>query len=164
MYWQSQFARLSARERKFVLIGGALAFVALAYGLVYAPMERDLTRLRQTVPAERARLEIMRRQAQEIKRHRAETPVERTKAANTPSAIERAAAGTGLNGKIARIAPDGTNATRVTIESAEFDSILAWLVELNRDHGLRVQSAELEAKATPGQVNGRFSLRGPAQP
>ena len=163
MYWRSQFARLSARERKFVLIGGALALAALGYGLIYEPIQRDLGRLRQALPAERARLETMRMQAQEIKRRRAENPVERAAVKDVPSVVERAASTNALSGKIARIAPEGANAIRVSIESAPFDSIVAWLAELNREHGLRVQNAELEAKA-PGQASGHFVLRSPARP
>lgn len=163
-HWRAQFGRLSARERTLVVLGAGFVLAALVYGLIYAPIQRDLARLRQSVPVERARLAVMRAQAEDIARYRAAAPVERTPAGDWRSALERSASAHGLSGQIARIAPDGANATQVTLESAAFLSVIAWLAELNREYGLSVQNAELEAKATPGQVSGRVSLRGPAQP
>ena len=44
------------------------------------------------------------------------------------------------------------------LEGAAFDTLLAWLLRLEREYGLRVQSATLEKTDVPGRVNANLSL------
>jgi type II secretory pathway component PulM len=64
-----------------------------------------------------------------------------------------------LREQLKRVDAEGAGAVRVQIEGASFTALIAWLVELQEQTGLRAESATLERHANPGTVNARLLLR-----
>lgn len=60
---------------------------------------------------------------------------------------------------IQRVEPEGES-TRVVLDSANFEDLLRWLVELEAKHALRVLAVELERRPEPGVVSARVTLGG----
>jgi type II secretory pathway component PulM len=49
---------------------------------------------------------------------------------------------------------------RVRMERAPFDGLVAWLARISQQHGVRVESAEIEQAGEPGLVNASLVLKG----
>ena len=64
----------------------------------------------------------------------------------------------GLTGTLARNQPDGPDGIRVTFQSAPFDSLMDWLVALQRD-GVAVESATFDGSRQSGLVTATLVLR-----
>jgi len=58
-----------------------------------------------------------------------------------------------------RTRANGPSGVDVTIQSASFDAIAAWLVSLHTTYGVDVETVSLSNAREPGLVNGQISLR-----
>lgn len=154
-YWRG----LAARERA-VLAGGALAALLLFYALLWAPLQRDLARLRVDVPKEYQQLQWMRTQADRIQQLRSTSP--KTVPGNgLLSFVEQSARTYNIREFIKRVEPEGANSVRLAIDGAAFNSLLEWLANLQNEGGVRIENASLEPLPKPGIVNARLLLRAP---
>ncbi|MFQ5935696.1 MAG: type II secretion system protein GspM [Acidiferrobacterales bacterium] len=152
-YWRS----LQRRERLMIAGGGALALVMSGYALLWAPLQRDLSRLHRMVPAERVQLLTMRVQAREISRLRAGGPAAGG-TDNLLTTLERSAQEHGLREYITRMEPDAGSGVRVSLDAVAFNTLLEWLADLQRQAGVRAQTATITAQAGAGVVNARLLL------
>lgn len=160
---RARFMMLAPRERLLVAVGGVFLVATLLYALLWSPMQRDLKRLRAAVPEERAKLATMRAQAQEIATLRTGgATASAASSGNLLTTIEQTAGARGLRGQITRLAPESANGAHVTFEGVGFSTLVGWLADLGRQHGVRVESANLDAQTAPGVVNARLLLRGAA--
>jgi general secretion pathway protein M len=152
------WGKLAPGERRLAVLGGALAGAALLYVLVWLPMQKELARLRVSVPEERVQLQRMRAQAASIKPLRA-------RGGATPSAgtlltvIEQSATARGIRGFVTRMEADGSNGAQLSLDAVPFNSLLSWLSDLQDSHSLLVDSTSMDAHTTPGTVNAKLKLR-----
>ena len=155
-YWRG----LAARERAVLALGGVVAALLLFYALLWAPLQRDLERLRAGVPKTYEQLQWMRAQATRIKQLRstAATAVPR---GGLLSFVEQSAQSYNIHQSIKRVEPDGANSVRLAIDGVEFNSLLQWLVNLQNQGGVRIENASVEPLPTAGIVNARLLLRAP---
>lgn len=149
------FLSLEERERYILIGGAAVAAVVLLWWLVLAPLRDGTAELRESVAEKQALLLDLRR-------------VESV--ASDPGAPERSAAGQSLvvlvdstaqafGLALPRTRPDGLNGINVSFQSVSFDALLAWLIELDTTHGVRVESASFSSARERGLVNGQLFLR-----
>ncbi|OGI42064.1 MAG: hypothetical protein A2150_00190 [Candidatus Muproteobacteria bacterium RBG_16_64_11] len=158
----ARWRALPAQQRRLALFGGGLLAVAIFYSLLWSPMQSELARLRESVPKERNKLAVMQAQAQEVAQLRVASKAMASRGGNILATLEQQATTRGLRANITRMEPDGANGAQVTLEAAHFNGLLTLLHELQTQNGIRVDSANFEAHATPGHVNARVTLRGPA--
>ena len=155
---REQWSKLAPSERRLAMIGGVLLGIALLYTLLWLPVQKELTRLRVSVPEERAQLQRMRAQAASIKPLRA-----RSGAKPAPgtllSVIEQSASARGLRGFVRRMEADGGSGVQLTLDAVPFNSLLSWLADLQDSHSLLVESTSLDAHTAPGTVNAKLKLR-----
>ncbi len=59
---------------------------------------------------------------------------------------------------IRRIEPEGDGA-RLTIEDADFSSILRWIDALETEHGLHVMAIEMDRRPEPGVVSANLTVQ-----
>ena len=60
---------------------------------------------------------------------------------------------------IQRIEPEGKDGVKLWIENVNFDSLVRWLGEMERRHGVLVKRATITRhEQTTGHVNSRLSL------
>ena len=133
---------------------GALAVGALlVVALVWLPLERARTRLAADLPRLRAEVAALQRDADEVKRLRA-LPVSNPSSASPLASL--ATNGGGLAG--AQLAVLDERRVRVTGADVSFAGLLEWLRNAQATHGVRVESARLDALPAPGRVRAELVL------
>lgn len=57
-----------------------------------------------------------------------------------------------------RFQPEGSDALAVSLEDVAFGELVVWLEQLQRQQGIRVRSATIDAQNVPGRVRARILL------
>ncbi len=142
----------TARERRVFLVIAALAVGLLALA-VWVDRERTRARLNAELPRLRASIAALERDAAEVQRLRA-LPVA---AAGAQSPLATLATnGGGLQG--AQISILDERRVKVTGGDVGFGLLLEWLRNAQATHGMRVESARLDALPTTGRVRAELLL------
>jgi len=148
-----QFWRTRAPRERLVLAGGsALLVLALGFAYAWLPMQRDVEQLRQALPQLRVQARQLQQDAQEVVRLKAQPAVIR-EAGSLVQAVEQRALATGLRERIESITPQDAGHVRVLLPQVAFDTWIVWIGELQASHGVRVESARIEATAAAGMVS-----------
>ena len=141
-----------ARERRVIAVVAGVALAALLLA-VWVQAQRSRERLAAELPRLRASIAALERDADEVRRLRA-TPAARPQAA-TPLASLATNAG-GVPG--AQVSVIDERRVRLTGSDVSFAALLEWLGNARATHGMRVESARLEALAAPGRVRAELVL------
>lgn len=141
--WQ----RRSEGERRVLAALAALVGAALVFALAWLPLERARGRLAAELPALRASVAVLEEQAGVVRRLRA-MPPRGAGAAAPPGAI--AGSASSLPG--AQVTALDDRRVRVSGADVGFGALVEWLVAVQGSHGLRVESARLDALPTAGRV------------
>ena len=155
---RSAWAGLAPAERRLVAIGAALLGVLLLYLMLWRPVQKDLARLRVSVPEERVQLQRMRTQAASIKPLRARLG-SAPAAGMLLSVVDQSATARGLRGSISKLEADGSTGLQLVAEAVPFNTFIAWLAELQDSHALVVDNASIDAHTASGTVNVKMKLR-----
>jgi general secretion pathway protein M len=146
--------RLRTHAERAVLVAGAvLAAAALAWLLVWLPIQGDIARLTRELATQRAALAQARGQADTMGglERRMPAPVREARAA-----LDLALAQSGIKASaIDRTSDD----LRVTVDGVSFDALTTLLESLQRDAALRVVDLTAVARVEPGMVRAEFTLR-----
>ena len=132
----------------------------LGYGIVWAPVQRDLSKLRFDVPRQHTQLALMRVQAKQVAQLRRSAP-SRIASGNLLTILEQSAQSRGLRENITRMEPDEANLVRLSLDGVDFNALLRWLKELQTQNGIRPETTTITAQSEPGLVNARLLMRGP---
>lgn len=141
----------SPRERRVIGAGIAVLAVAVAF-VVWLDAERTRARLGAELPRLRASIASLERDAAEVQRLRAMTPV---RPAGASPLVTLATNGGGLPGAQVSVLDD--RRVKVTGEVA-FGALLEWLRNAQVTHGMRVENARLEALPAKGRVRADLLL------
>lgn len=147
-WWESR----SARERRVIASLVVLAGLVILFTLGLQA-ERTRERLAGQLPQLRASLAALERDAQEVKRLRAMPTA--APASATPLASLATNAG-GVPG--AQVSVIDERRVRLSGADLSFAALLEWLGNARATHGMRVESARLEALAAPGRVRAELVL------
>lgn len=155
---------LNFRERWLVIMATVLATLLLLYQFAWTPWHKELERLRQSVAQQRTTLAWMRQAALELERLQStpEAP-NRSKrqqddGRSLPTLVDQTARSAGLGTVLKRVEPQGDGGIRVVLEAADFTNTIRWLVNLERNHGVRTSNAIVERHTNAGQINARLIL------
>ncbi|HJX18565.1 MAG TPA: type II secretion system protein M [Acidiferrobacterales bacterium] len=154
---REQWNKLAPRERRLATAGGIVVGITLLYMLFWLPVQKELARLRVSVPEERTQLQRMRSQAAVIKPLRARSGA-KPAAGTLLSVVEQTASARGMRGFITRMEASGGNGVQLTLDAVPFNSLLSWLADLQDSHSLLVESTSLDAHTAPGTVNAKLKL------
>lgn len=150
--WRSR----SPRERSLVTAGLAVLAVILVVALVWLPLERTRVRLAVQLPELRASVLGLERDAEEVRQLRALPPTIPANPAPLASLIAANAWARELPG-VQLTVPDEKH-VRLAGADISFTALLDWLTNAQAAHGLRVESARIEALAAPGRVRAELTL------
>lgn len=146
--------RRSPKERfALAALGAFVAFVLVA-AFAWLPLERARQASLAQLPALRASLAALERDAREVQRLRA-LPKAEAGAAAQPLASLATNAG-GLAG--AQITVIDAKRVRLVANDVAFTGLLEWLRNAQATHRMRVALAHLEALPAPGRVKGELTL------
>ncbi len=150
------FDGLEQRDR-IVLAAGAVAVVLIvAWVFIWTPLRSGAAELDDTVAEKHEMLATLQR-AQALG-----GPAPSAAAAATQSLVlivDQTHRAHGLTGTLSRNQPDGTDGIRVTFQAASFDSLVTWLVALQRSYGVAVESANFDGTREAGLVGATLVLR-----
>ncbi len=150
-------AGLSERERRMVTWGGLGAAVLLFLGAIVLPLYATAARFEQRVEQKQQDLEWMRGVAGQLG---AAGPAGAAGAGQSLIVIvDESAQTAGLGAALTGTQPSGTGGVRVRLENAAFDTVVAWLANLQQQYGLRIESATIDRGAQSGIVNASVILR-----
>jgi general secretion pathway protein M len=140
------------RERVAIaVIGGAIA-ILLFVAFAWLPLERARTRLTAELPRLRASIPVLQREADEAKRLRAQPAL----AASGAPSLAALVSGPSVPG--AQLALLDDKRVRLTGGDVGFSALLEWIAAVQASHGLRVDSARIDALPAPGRVRAELVL------
>ena len=150
------YNNLSERERRFVLYGGIAAAIMILLGVI-VPLNRDIVQARTRIATKQGDLAFI----QSVTRQLLDAgPANGGVAAESLVVlIDSSARESGLGKSLTSSQPTGDGGLRISLDKVAFDGLLAWLARLAQQHGVRVETAEIEAAGEPGLVNASLVLR-----
>jgi len=143
----------SPREQRVLGVGAVLLLLALAF-VLWFESERTRARLNAELPRLRASIAALERDAAEVQRLRAFPATSAEPGARSPLVTLATNAG-GLPG--AQVAVLDDKRVKVTASDIGFGALLEWLRNAQATHGMRVESARLDALAA-GRVRAELTL------
>ena len=154
---QNRWREISARERLLVTVAAAITLVTVVYLGLWKPMHKHLDHLRTAAPEARAQLVWMRNQRSlisSVKRKKQVLP-----ASDILSTIETSITAHGLNDQVSQLEPVEPNGARLQFKDANFNAMTKWISTLGRQHGITVDTANIDKSSKTGFVAARLVLR-----
>jgi len=151
------FENLSERDRRVVTIGGAVV-VVLALLAIILPLNTQISLARKRITTKQGDLAFIQSVAPQV----AAAGPGVAGAANAESLvvlIDSSARESGLGKSLSSSQPTGDKGLRIRLDKAPFDALVAWLARLSQQHGVRVESAEIESAGEVGLVNAGLVLK-----
>jgi general secretion pathway protein M len=150
------FDNLGDRDRRIVTWGGAAVLVLVLLGII-VPLNRNIVMARERVTRKQGDLQFIQSVAPQL-------------ASAGPAAaggenpdlvvlIDSSARESGLGKSLSNSQPTGDKGLRVRLDRVGFDAMVAWLARLSQQHGVRVESAEIESAGETGMVNAGLVLK-----
>jgi general secretion pathway protein M len=151
------FDNLGERDRKIVTYGGAVVLVLVLLGTIM-PLNRNITQARERVTRKQGDLQFIQSVAPQLA---SAGPVSGNAATSESLVvlIDSSARESGLGKSLSNSQPTGDKGLRVRLDRVSFDAMVAWLARLSQQHGVRVESAEIESAGEAGLVNAGLVLK-----
>jgi type II secretory pathway component PulM len=149
--WQSR----TDGERRAIAGLGAAAALVLVVAFAWLPLERARARDAQALPALRASLATMERDAAEVKRLKA-VPA---RGGAAVSSLPSLAASNPVPGS--QLAAIDDKRMRLTASDVGYAALVEGLASMAASHGLHAESAKIESLPTAGRVSADITLARP---
>jgi type II secretory pathway component PulM len=166
MSLQQWWAGLEARERRTLLLGGVVLAIILYLFGIWLPAHREADRLQARLAEQRALLAWMQQAGAEAQSLRAggAGSGQAVGIGNQAlfSFIDQSARESGLASALRQVEPTGEQRVRVTLQQANFDVLMNWLVLLRTRHGVETSGLSVRRGDKPGIVDAQLLLESPA--
>ena len=151
------FENLAERERRMVLLGAVVAVVLLVLAVVL-PLNRNIAQAKQRITVKQGDLSFIQSAAPQIAAA-GPGPAAAATNENLVVLIDSSARESGLGKSLSSSQPTGDKTLRVRFDRAPFDGLMAWLARISQNHGIRVETAEIETAGEAGMVNAGLVLK-----
>ena len=151
------YSNLAERERRVVTLGAAAGVVLVLLAIIL-PLNRNIAQARQRITTKQGDLAFI----QDATPQLAAAGAGSGEAATGESLvvlIDNSARESGIGKSLSSSQATADKGLRIRLESVPFDALVAWLARLSQSHGVRVESAEIEAAGEPGLVNAGLLLK-----
>ncbi|WON76407.1 type II secretion system protein M [Serratia sp. UGAL515B_01] len=143
-----RWLQISPRERGLLLGCGVLIVLSLCYYTLWQPWQQRAEQWQHTISREKDTVEWMSQQAPRL-RQQTPPPVQ-GEPISLSATVTRSASAQGII--IARIQPQGERLA-VTLEPSDFNRLMLWLTQLERQYRIRILAFDVAAKPEkPGWV------------
>ena len=150
------YAGLAERERRFVNLGAVGVVLLLIIGVVL-PLNSKIAQTRQRVETKQGDLAFIQGVLPQLAA--AGPAVNVATPESLVVLIDSSARESGLGKALTNSQPTPDKGLRVRLDHASFDAMVAWLARLSQQHGVRVESAEIETAGETGFVNAGLVLK-----
>ena len=150
------YNKLEERERRFVLFGAIGALIVILVGVVW-PLNSDIMSARQRINTKQADLAYIQSVTPQLLA--AGPGSGATTAGSLVVLNDSSARESGLGKSLTNSQPSPDGGLRIRFDHVPFDGLVAWLARLSQQHGVRVESAEIETAGEAGFVNACLVLR-----
>lgn len=160
-WWLSQ----SPRDRQAVMVAAAAVILLMLYLALWIPFKKQIEQKKNLQEGQRSTLNWMRQRAAEVKLLKGSQATAKRSGTNEAllTLVDRTAKQNKLRQFIQRLKPQGSDAVQLWVEGVPFDTLVQWLGLLVKQHGLFLESVNIERQEKSGLVNARLNLqRGPA--
>jgi len=155
------FYSLDSRERTFVSIGAAVVLIALFYALIWQPLDKGQTTLRNSVDIWERSLAELRPLRGAAQNSGAQSASTNAGSQQTPVVIiDQTLRARGLDRSLKRSQPTTSSGIRVEFENVAFDDLILWLGDLSAQHAMHVQAGSFSASSQsgPGRINATLTI------
>lgn len=152
-WWQAR----EPRERLFLLVAFVVVTATLCYSLIWQPLAESHASQTALKQSQTKTLVWMYQAAQEVKAlggARAAGPVSQRSLLDE---AERAAASDGMKASLKQLNPEGRDKLRVTVQDADFDTLIRWLGRLD-SAGVAISNLTLSRVDEGQKVQARLLL------
>ncbi len=153
------FEQLDSRERLLVALAGVLLMIAIVVLGGLRPLMKQSKQNAQLVSDRETLLLDLENVAARLGPQRGST---NTSAANSGQSlvllIDQSSRARSLDAYLKRNQPEGDTRIRLRFERAPFETLLAWLVDLETKHAVSIESANIDMSKEPGRVNTNLIL------
>jgi general secretion pathway protein M len=153
----SKLQSLSERDRRMLLVGGAIAAILFVLAVIM-PLDHSVSRLHDQVTRKQADLVWMRSAAPEIA---AAGPVRSNSGESLIVIVDQSAREAGLGSSLAGSQPSGAGNLNVQLQKAPFDALVGWIARLSEQNGVQIESATIDSAGEPGLVDASLVLKSP---
>jgi len=154
------YESLQYRERIILSVGVVLVVLVVAWFFIWTPLRSGAAELDDAVTEKHGMLATLQRAGTlngSVPTGAAGATVPATQ--SLVLLIDQTHREHGLTGTLSRNQPDGDDGIRVTFQAASFDSLVSWLVALQRSYGVAVESANFDGTRQAGLVSATLVLR-----
>ena len=151
------YSNLAERERRVVTLGAAVGVVLLLLAIIL-PLNRNIAQARQRITTKQGDLAFI----QDATPQLAAAGPGSGDAATGESLvvlIDSSARESGIGKSLSSSQATADKGLRIRLDNVPFDALVAWLARLSQSHGVRVESAEIEAAGETGFVNAGLLLK-----
>jgi general secretion pathway protein M len=152
---QQYLQRISPRERWMVLGGAVVALILLILAIVM-PLQTRVSATEARVEKKRDDLVWLRSMTPQLSALQVSRPPALTE--SLVVLVDRTARESGIGRSLVGSQPSGDGGLNVRLEKMPFDSLVAWLAQLNERYGVRVDSATVDAANEAGTVTATLVL------
>jgi len=152
---------LEQRERIFVMTAVVCVVFAIAWFAVWKPLDTGQKSVALRVDDWKTSIAELRPMKSQLQAQGGNRAAPTAQNQSLVVIIDNTLRQRGLYDSLQRSQPTpGTDGIRVEFENAAFDDLMLWLGDLNRQHGLLVQSCSFSAVSADGQgrVNSTLTL------
>ena len=151
------YSNLAERERRVVTLGATVGVVLLLLAIIL-PLNRNIAQARQRITTKQGDLAFIQEATPQLA---AAGPGEGAAATGDSLVvlIDTSARESGIGKSLSSSQATADKGLRIRLDNVPFDALVAWLARLSQSHGVRVESAEIEAAGETGLVNAGLLLK-----
>jgi general secretion pathway protein M len=149
------------REQMALMLAAGAIFLFLLYLFAWQPFSDAVEQKRMRVKSQQFTLNWMQQQLPEIQALRGSSKSNNRQRSNEAllTLVDRTAKQRQLRQQIERIKPQGDKTVQLWVEQASFDALLIWLGELSLQHGVQIDTLNIDRQELPGIINARLVLQ-----
>lgn len=147
---------LAPRERNLVYVAAAFLGIAIVYFAIVLPVTSAARHREARIVQKTSDVAWMRQVAPQVMAAAAAGGMASDE--SLVVLVDRTARESGIGSSIRDQTPAGQNGLQLRLEGAPFDLLMAWLANLQQQHGVRVDGAIIGATSAPGLVNANLTL------
>jgi general secretion pathway protein M len=149
------------REQMALMLAAGAMFLFLLYLFAWQPFSDAIEQKRIRVKSQQFTLNWMQQKLPEIQALRGNSKGNNRRKSNEAllTLVDRTAKQRQLRQQIQRIKPQGDKTVQLWIEQASFDALLIWLGELSLQHGVQIDTLNIDRQELPGIINARLVLQ-----